>query len=53
MSASHHTSKGVRNPWPGGEPAGFAGVLKWMLGERIGGWNVLTDPMWSARAPTW
>ncbi|AHG88047.1 Zn-dependent hydrolase [Gemmatirosa kalamazoonensis] len=96
MTAPHHTSKGFRNPWPGGEPAGFAGVVKWMLGERtpraeregrdgracappmvapsfpvpraprdvltatwvghstfllqLGGWNVLTDPMWSERA---
>jgi len=92
-SASHHARNGFRNPWPGGEPAGFGGVVRWMLGERtpcaerergtcappratpsfdtpraarraltatwvghstfllqLGGWNVLTDPMWSERA---
>lgn len=89
----HHTPRGFRNPWPGGERAGVGGLLRWMIVERatnrsapdpapsafpratpsfdapraapdaltatwvghstflvqIGGWNVLTDPVWSER----
>ena len=33
-SASHHTEKGFRNPWPGFQEKGFGDILKWFA-ERI------------------
>ena len=36
VSKSHHRhGGGYRNPWPGAEPKGFSGILRWMLWERL------------------
>ncbi len=33
-SASHHTEKGFRNPWPGFQEKGFGDFLKWFVERR-------------------
>jgi len=45
MSSHHREGGGFRNPWPGGQPAGFGGFLKWVFWER------LTKPRPPRRAP--
>lgn len=35
-AAHHDIGGGFRNPWPGGEPRGFSGVVRWALMRRAG-----------------
>ncbi len=51
-AAHHRPGGGFRNPWPGGTPTGFGGLLRWMIVERRGGGPLVdTARVASAYAP--